>query len=61
MENSAFFLSGLTEKKLAIAVTDHLVDIFLLVVKIGFFLRIKEMLSLTILLINTTTLAGHSR
>ena len=45
MENSASFLSGLMEKKLAIAVTDHLLDIFLLVVKIGFFLRIKEILS----------------
>ena len=44
MENSAFFLSGLTEKKLAIAVTDHLLDIFLLVVKIEFFLRIKEII-----------------
>lgn len=43
------------DKKLTIAVTDHLPDTFLLVVRTEFFLKIKAILFLIILLINTTT------
>ena len=43
------------DKKLTIAVTDHLPDTFLLVVRTEFLLKIKAILFLIILLINTTT------